>query len=60
VTMRTLDLEKALERGPSVAATLGGRRKLVSPDSPPETDLQGGGESSRNCPTFINLLLKLH
>jgi len=54
------DHEKALERGPSVAATCGGRQKHVSPDSPPETDSQGGDECSRNRLTFFNLLLKLH
>jgi len=51
---------RKLSKGPSVAATHGGRQKLVSPDSPPETDGQGGDESSRNRTTFFNLLLKLH
>jgi len=43
-----------------VAATRGSRLKLVSPDSSPETDGQGGDECSRNRPTFFILLLKLH
>jgi len=36
-----------------VAATRGSRQKHVSPDSPPETDGQGGDESSRNRPMFL-------
>jgi len=54
------DREKALARGPSVAATSGGRQNLVSPDSLPETDGQEETEVHEIVRRFLNLLLKLH